>query len=271
MCITTLYITFGASGYLSFGPETRDIITLNLSSDESTTFIDFAALVKMFLCISLFFSYPIMLFPVTRMLQRKCSGINNQQSPIKTLQSTLKPLPMLIRFILVTLSGLIVCLVPNFSTLMNIIGAVFGTLLAFIMPGLCHYAIFRNNITRSDVIMDYMLVIIGCLGCVLGVIEALYGETPDNLESTTIGQMNSNYNHVSPVVQTLNANGKISDNLLSDNSLSDHNVIKPDSNIGEVISKSMSMAASVVSDNISLAITKISSTNKPEVISNVVS
>lgn len=269
VCITTLYITFGASGYLSFGPETRDIITLNLSSDESTTFIDFAALVKMFLCISLFFSYPIMLFPVTRMLQRKCSGLNNQQSPIKTLQSTLKPLPMLIRFMLVTLSGLIVCLVPNFSTLMNIIGAVFGTLLAFIMPGLCHYAIFRNNITRSDVMMDYMLVIIGCLGCVLGVIEALYGETPDNSESITIGHVNSNYNHVSPVIQTSNANGKFSDNLLSDNSLSDHNVIKPDSNIGEVISKSISMAASVVSDNISLAITEISSTNKPEVISNI--
>ena len=65
-----LFFSFGASGYLSFGPETKDIITLNLSS-EGSNFIDFALLVKLFLCISLFFSYPIMLFPVTRMLQRK--------------------------------------------------------------------------------------------------------------------------------------------------------------------------------------------------------
>ena len=64
------FFSFGASGYLSFGPETKDIITLNLSS-EGSNFIDFALLVKLFLCISLFFSYPIMLFPVTRMLQRK--------------------------------------------------------------------------------------------------------------------------------------------------------------------------------------------------------
>ena len=201
------------------------------------------------------------MFPVTRMLQRKCSGVNSQQSPIKTLQSTLKPLPMLIRFMLVTLSGLIVCLVPNFSTLMNIIGAVFGTLLAFIMPGLCHYAIFRNNINRSDVIMDYMLIIIGCLGCVLGVIEALYGETPDMVESTTIRS--------STVIHTLKENGKISDNLMSDNSLSDQNVIKPESNVGEMISNSINIAASAISDNISSTITKMSSTNKPEVISNV--
>ena len=273
VCITTLYITFGASGYLSFGPETRDIITLNLVSDESATFIDFAALVKMFLCISLFFSYPIMLFPVTRMLQRKCSGLNNQQSPSKTLQSTLKPLPMLIRFILVTLSGLIVCLVPNFSTLMNIIGAVFGTLLAFIMPGLCHYAIFRNNINRSDVIMDYMLIVIGCLGCFLGVIEALYGETPDSFESTTIGSVTSDYNHRNTVVHhSLRENANTSDTIPSINSLSDHNnVIKAEYNIGNLISSSISIAASTAYNNISTAIARMSSTIKPEVINDALS
>jgi len=178
-CITTLYISFGASGYLSFGPETKDIITLNLSS-EGSNFIDFALLVKLFLCISLFFSYPIMLFPVTRMLQRKYAS--QKDLPITSSPSkmpTTRVFPLLIRFSLVTISGLVVTVIPNFSTLMNIIGAVFGTILAFIMPALCHYSIFRRGIKRSDLVMDLLLVVVGCMGCFLGVIEALLGDSAD--------------------------------------------------------------------------------------------
>ena len=66
--VTTLYITFGASGYLSFGPKTKDIITLNLPKDEG---LDFALLVKLCLCVSLFFTYPVMLFPVTALIRQR--------------------------------------------------------------------------------------------------------------------------------------------------------------------------------------------------------
>ncbi|QQP37995.1 Protoncoupled amino acid transporter 1like, partial [Caligus rogercresseyi] len=43
--VTFIYISFGASGYLSYGPETKDIITLNLPHIEGS--IDFATLVKL--------------------------------------------------------------------------------------------------------------------------------------------------------------------------------------------------------------------------------
>ena len=209
------------------------------------------------------------MFPVTRMLQRKCRGFD-QATPTKSFHSTVKPLPMFIRFILVTLSGLIVCLVPNFSTLMNIIGAVFGTLLAFIMPGLCHYAIFRNNINRADVLMDYALIIIGCLGCALGVMEALYGETPD-----AVGPVSSDNNHVHTVVQNalanLGGNGNTSDIPSSIPSIGDLNVIKDNSKIAETLASSISIANSAVPDNISSAISEIRSTSAPETISNLIS
>jgi len=68
LAITTLYITFGVAGYLSYGPETNEIITLNLPSNEG---FNFAILVKICLCFSLFFTYPIMLFPVTSILEKK--------------------------------------------------------------------------------------------------------------------------------------------------------------------------------------------------------
>ena len=210
------------------------------------------------------------MFPVTRMLQRKCRGFN-QASPAKSIQSTVKPLPMFIRFILVTLSGLIVCLVPNFSTLMNIIGAVFGTLLAFIMPGLCHYAIFRNNINRADVLMDYALIIIGCLGCILGVMEALYGEAPD-----VMVQVSSDNNHVRTVVQNalenVGVNGSKSDIPSSSiPSIGDHNVIKHDSIVAETLASSISNATAAISDKISSTINEINSTSAHETIGDAVS
>lgn len=67
-CVTSLYITFGASGYLSFGPSTKDIITLNLPRDSG---FDFGLLVKMCLCLALFFTYPVMLFPVTALIKQR--------------------------------------------------------------------------------------------------------------------------------------------------------------------------------------------------------
>ena len=36
--ITTLYITFGTAGYLSYGADTQDIITLNLPNDGGFNF-----------------------------------------------------------------------------------------------------------------------------------------------------------------------------------------------------------------------------------------
>ncbi|TDH72389.1 hypothetical protein CCR75_004452 [Bremia lactucae] len=62
--ITTLYATFGICGYLAFGDETDAVITFNLKGSGSLV-----TLVKIFLCLGLFFTYPVMLFPVFEVLQ----------------------------------------------------------------------------------------------------------------------------------------------------------------------------------------------------------
>ncbi len=58
MAMTALYILFGVCGYLSFGVDTQGIITLNLPAGPMPL------TVKGCLCFSLFFTYPVMLFPV---------------------------------------------------------------------------------------------------------------------------------------------------------------------------------------------------------------
>lgn len=157
MGITTLYITFGVAGYLSYGPETKEIITLNLPSDEG---FNFAILVKVCLCFSLFFTYPIMLFPVTAILEKKLE-ISSGSLAAKFL-----------RLIIVVLTGFIVLKVPNFGQLMALVGASCCTLLAYIMPALCHLVLFRRDSDEAGRMLDYTLIVLGVSGAVVGTLDA---------------------------------------------------------------------------------------------------
>ena len=75
--ITILYLFFGVSGYLSYGEETRDVITLNIEQSEDVGLIfglmHWSGIVKVCLCTSLFLTYPLMMFPVTNILKRRIS------------------------------------------------------------------------------------------------------------------------------------------------------------------------------------------------------
>lgn len=155
--ITTLYITFGAAGYLSYGPDTQDIITLNLPNDGG---FNFAILVKCCLCISLFFTYPIMLFPVFSILEKK----------LEVATSGLKA--KMLRLFVVLLTGLIVVRVPNFGQLMALVGASCCTLLAFIMPALMHLVLFRREEDRASKMLDYTLLLLGVSGALIGTYDA---------------------------------------------------------------------------------------------------
>jgi len=148
------------AGYLSYGPETNEIITLNLPSNEG---FNFAILVKICLCFSLFFTYPIMLFPVTSILEKKME-ISQSSSAAKFL-----------RLLIVLLTGLIVLKVPNFGQLMALVGASCCTLLAYIMPALCHLVLFRRDTDQSGRLLDYTLLFLGISGALIGTIDAAIG------------------------------------------------------------------------------------------------
>ena len=80
--ITLLYLSFGWCGYLSFGPETHDLITMNLDPPENGGW-DWAEFIRYCLALALTFTYPVMLFPVIKMLKPRlenffgCSKVSN--------------------------------------------------------------------------------------------------------------------------------------------------------------------------------------------------
>ena len=67
--VTSLYLSFGWCGYLSFGPDTKDLITQNLDPPEEGGRSFWAGLIKICLAIALIFTYPVMLFPVIKVLK----------------------------------------------------------------------------------------------------------------------------------------------------------------------------------------------------------
>ncbi|KAE8704617.1 Amino acid transporter ANT1 [Hibiscus syriacus] len=63
--ITLVYVLFGIFGYMAYGDETKDIITLNLPNNWT------AIAVQIGLCLGLVFTFPIMVHPVNEILEGK--------------------------------------------------------------------------------------------------------------------------------------------------------------------------------------------------------
>ena len=82
--VTCLYLSFGWCGYLSFGPDTKDLITQNLDPPEDGGRSFWAGLIKICLAIALIFTYPVMLFPVIKVMKPRleqfcgCTKVSSQ-------------------------------------------------------------------------------------------------------------------------------------------------------------------------------------------------
>lgn len=156
--VTTLYIAFGACGYLSFGEHTQQMITLNLPYGP------FPAVVQLCLCFSLFFTYPIMMFPVVLLLEKKFLPDGGKSSFYQG---------SILRGCVVLLSGIVVLVIPNFSTLMAFFGSSCCTLLGFVLPGIFHLRIFEGHLTKCEWFIDIVIIFLGLVGAVIGTRDAL--------------------------------------------------------------------------------------------------
>ncbi|XP_050417688.1 uncharacterized protein LOC126831105 [Patella vulgata] len=193
---TTLYITFGACGYLSFGAETNAIITLNLPKGRT---MDFSMIVKSALCLALLFTYPVMMFPVMKILERYLIADADKHYWKGNV----------LRCCMVLLTGLVVILIPSFSNLMALIGSSCCTLLAFILPGIFHLYIFKGDMSFSQKLFDYFLIFIGIVGTIVGLWDAFRrlheGEEKDEdtiISTTLTSVINTTINKIHDTKQT---------------------------------------------------------------------
>jgi len=156
--ITMIYIVFGVCGYISFGDDTEKIITLNMPQGF------FPTVVKCCLCFSLFFTYPMMMFPVSTLLDKLAATTDGTVTPMKKT---------MIRIGLVMTSVIFTLAIPDFAIIMGLIGSSCCMLLALILPGLFHLKLFKSKLTTLDTIFDVCIVVLGIVGSILGMGDAL--------------------------------------------------------------------------------------------------
>eukprot|EP00250_Pteridium_aquilinum_P011730 c20268_g1_i2 orf=511-1884(+) len=151
-CITLLYVMFGLLGYLAFGDDTLDIITLNLGSSWKTT------VVKVGLCVGLFFTFSVMMYPVHQVMEHRL---------VKGRPS------VLLRTMIVLAATLCAVAVPHFGDFLSLVGNSVCCALTFIVPALIHMKAFREDIPKSILGLDYAIIAFGALYSVWGTISAV--------------------------------------------------------------------------------------------------
>ncbi|KAE8008897.1 hypothetical protein FH972_005367 [Carpinus fangiana] len=148
--ISLMYGGFGALGYFAFGEETKDMITANLGAGLVST------LVKLGLCVNLFFTLPIMMNPVYEIVERRFWG---------------GTYCLWLRWLLVFFVSLVALSVPNFADFLSLVGSGVCCALGLVLPPLFHFLVFKDEMGWKGWSLD---VGIGLLGIVLGVSGTWY-------------------------------------------------------------------------------------------------
>jgi proton-coupled amino acid transporter len=158
--IFLLMAFFGVCGYLSFGNDTISPISLNLKGES-------AAFVQMALCLALYFTYPMMMFPVSDVLEDLI------------FRESLKPPTTFwpsrwFRFGIVMTTATIAWSLPNFGKFLELVGASICTLLGFILPCYFHLKVFgKSELSIWHYILNLAIIVIGIFFGVVGTYDAV--------------------------------------------------------------------------------------------------
>ncbi|KAK3259329.1 hypothetical protein CYMTET_31666, partial [Cymbomonas tetramitiformis] len=163
--ITVLFVSFGMLGYAAYGDETQDIITLNLPKDWT------ASAVKIFLCLGLFFTFPVMMVPVYEIVEENLMGvpwIQGQLSPAGR-----RNIFNIVRAFLVLFAAFCAASVPGFGIFISLVGSLCCALLAFVFPALFHMRVFKEEMPAWEWYTDLGFIVFGVLGAIIGVSDAI--------------------------------------------------------------------------------------------------
>ena len=157
--ISLFMVIFGSAGYWAFGDSTMAPITLNMASHWSATFV------KCALCLGLYLTYPIMMFPIWTIIETP--ALSNQKR-------------FLIRSTIVCLSAIIAYAVPNFGQFLSLVGSSICTLLGFVFPSYFHLYVVGKDLPLYQKIIDSFLLVgglsFGCLGTYQSLVAMMNGE-----------------------------------------------------------------------------------------------
>jgi len=162
--ITLFMAIFGSAGYWAFGNTTLAPITLNLANHWSATFV------KCALCLGLYLTYPIMMFPIWAI--------------IEDTNTTTQRSRLVIRSAIVLVSALVAYSIPNFGKFLSLVGSSICTLLGFVFPSYFHLHTFGKKMPLWQKGLDVFVFVggfsFGCMGTYQSVMAMMDGELEDH-------------------------------------------------------------------------------------------
>jgi proton-coupled amino acid transporter len=150
--ITSLMAVFGCFGYFAFGSNTLAPITLNLDGAWAT-------IVKIALCLALYLTFPIMLFPVNEVMEDFV--LSQASRPNRTFRTSV-----------VFLSALIAYAIPDFGKFLSLVGASICSILGLILPGYFHMTAVGKELTFWQMLLDWFLIAFGVIFGIVGTLDA---------------------------------------------------------------------------------------------------
>lgn len=154
VAITSLMAVFGCCGYFAFGSLTEAPITLNLDGAVAT-------IVKLALCLGLYLTFPVMMFPVNEVMEDLILGEGSRGN--KTF-----------RAFVVMMSAIIAWLIPDFGKFLSLVGASICTILGFILPCYFHLQAFENKELKWwELLLDWFLVLFGIAFGIIGTCQSV--------------------------------------------------------------------------------------------------
>lgn len=134
--VTVVYVSFGVCGYLAYGEATKDIVTLNLPNNWSTT------AVKVVLCIALALTFPIMMHPIHEIVEARLFAPGGWLRKRCRSGGVVERVALhLSRVAVVAALAVVACFVPAFGSFASFVGSTVCALLSFVQPALFHLRI----------------------------------------------------------------------------------------------------------------------------------
>uniref|UniRef100_A0A3B5ALS4 Vesicular inhibitory amino acid transporter n=1 Tax=Stegastes partitus TaxID=144197 RepID=A0A3B5ALS4_9TELE len=157
---------FSLLAVLTWGAETREVITDNLPSD-------LRPLVNLCLLAKALLSYPLPFYSAAEILQTCVLRDAAVSSYSKHGGGGVSRPALVVRGTLLMASYLLALLVPRFSLLMGLTGSVTGAAMTLILPCLFHLRLQWGQLTVKDRLIDVAILTLGVMCSVSGVICSL--------------------------------------------------------------------------------------------------
>ncbi|RDX85124.1 Amino acid transporter ANT1, partial [Mucuna pruriens] len=163
--ITSVYILFGFCGYMAFGEETRDIVTLNLPRNWSSL------AVQVGLCVGLALTLPIMLRPINEIVEGKLNIVHRNNNDSRGLGNII----YISRAIVVVGLAVLASFVPEFSVFASFVGSTLCAMISFVLPATFHLRLFGSSLPTWQKVLDSIVLLSGLFFAVYGTYNTIVG------------------------------------------------------------------------------------------------